>query len=158
MGVQYRWDLALLLVVSIQLAVIQAAQATERIYQWTDEDGKVNFSDKPPPGQEALEVAVEPGPSPEEIAAARQQAETVQRDADQRAADRARRAEESLGVDEDFPAVAAPEAPAEPEADEESRYSDYPVQPAQPAQPARPVHPSQLPATSPRPRPRARPG
>lgn len=52
------------------------------IYKWTDKEGKVHYSDTPPPGEHHV-VTVQPGPTAEQQAQARQRAqaiaETVQR-------------------------------------------------------------------------------
>ncbi len=46
------------------------------VYKWVDPEGKVHYSDKPPPGQATQTVTVAPGPTPEQRmqAAARLQA------------------------------------------------------------------------------------
>jgi hypothetical protein len=49
-----RWLLVLLLVQGVALA---------DVYRWVDEDGRVHFTDRPPPGEgEQLEIAPAPGP------------------------------------------------------------------------------------------------
>jgi pyruvate/2-oxoglutarate dehydrogenase complex dihydrolipoamide acyltransferase (E2) component len=40
------------------------------VYKWVDKEGKVHYSDKPPPGQESQAVAVPPGPTAEQQAQA----------------------------------------------------------------------------------------
>jgi len=44
---QFRWTMAVLLFISCLLPGFQAA--SDEIYQWKDKDGKVYFSDTPPP-------------------------------------------------------------------------------------------------------------
>jgi hypothetical protein len=55
------------------------------VYKWVDQEGKVHYSDKPPPGQAAQTVTVAPGPTTEQQmqAEARLQAlkESAQREA-----------------------------------------------------------------------------
>jgi hypothetical protein len=55
------------------------------VYKWVDKDGKVQYSDKPPPGQQTQTVPVPPGPTAEQQAqaAARLQAlkDSAQREA-----------------------------------------------------------------------------
>ena len=55
------------------------------VYKWVDQEGKVHYSDKPPPGQAAQTVTVAPGPTAEQQmqAQARLQAfkESAQREA-----------------------------------------------------------------------------
>lgn len=63
------------------------------VYKWVDKEGKVHYSDKPPPGQAAQPVAVAPGPTAEQQmqAAARLQAlqESSQRESATREAEHA---------------------------------------------------------------------
>jgi hypothetical protein len=40
------------------------------IYKWVDEQGKVHYSDKPPPGRESEVVTTSPGPTAEQQARA----------------------------------------------------------------------------------------
>ena len=47
MNIEFRWIIAALLFVSCLLPGFQAA--SDEIYQWKDKDGKVHFSDTPPP-------------------------------------------------------------------------------------------------------------
>ena len=75
-------------------AAWQAAQAAP-IYQWVDEQGRVFFGDSPPAHLEVRRLQVLPGPSPAEIEAARERAETLRQLADEMAAERRRRAAEA---------------------------------------------------------------
>lgn len=63
------------------------------IYKWVDEQGKVHYSDTPPPGRQYEVVTTAPGPSDEQQAEARQRAqatrESVQIEAAAREATRA---------------------------------------------------------------------
>ena len=48
------------------------------IYKWTDKEGKVHYSDTPPPEEhQAVKVQVQPGPTAEQQAQARQRAQAV---------------------------------------------------------------------------------
>ena len=48
------------------------------IYKWEDEEGRVHYSDNPTDKHKTKEVDVEPGPSPEEVDKAIEQAERQQ--------------------------------------------------------------------------------
>jgi hypothetical protein len=47
------------------------------VYKWTDEEGHVHYSDKPTEIYKTKKVDIEPGPSPEEIKRAREDAEAL---------------------------------------------------------------------------------
>lgn len=46
------------------------------IYKWTDKEGKVHYSDTPPPGEHQV-VTVQPGPTAEQQVQARQRAQAI---------------------------------------------------------------------------------
>jgi hypothetical protein len=62
------------------------------VYKWVDDQGKVHYSDKPPPGREAQVVPLAPGPTTEQQAQAEQRLrairESAQREATTREAER----------------------------------------------------------------------
>ena len=57
------------------LSVALIAIASAEVYKWVDEEGRVHYSDKPTDTHKSKEVDIEPGPSPEKIEKAREQAE-----------------------------------------------------------------------------------
>jgi hypothetical protein len=67
------------------------------VYKWVDDQGKVHYSDKPPPGRESQVVPLAPGPTPEQQAQAEQRLrairEEAQREATAREAERAHEAQ-----------------------------------------------------------------
>jgi hypothetical protein len=73
------------------LAALGAAQAgqAQGIYKWVDERGRVTYSSTPPPaGREAREVQLPPGPTPEQVEAARARAESVRQQTERMAEER----------------------------------------------------------------------
>lgn len=50
-------------VIALLVALLFVAGA---VYKWVDKEGKVHYSDKPPPGQETQVVTVAPGPTAEQ--------------------------------------------------------------------------------------------
>jgi hypothetical protein len=126
------------------LAVLPVLAAAQPVYQWVDENGRTVFSDQPPAGRAARQLQMPAAPSAEEVEAAEQRTQALDKQADELAAERRKREEQR--------AVTAPSQPvAEPPADSEAQhdvlqpYSDYPYPQS------RPPRPAQLPAQLPRP-------
>lgn len=84
---------ATLIALLVVLAFVAGA-----VYKWVDEQGKVHYSDKPPPGRESQVVPLAPGPTPEQRAQAEQRLrairEEAQRDATAREAERVQEAQQ----------------------------------------------------------------
>jgi Domain of unknown function (DUF4124) len=51
-----------ILLLACTLAVSVAAHA--QLYKWVDKDGRVSYSDQPPPAQASKQLNVSPGPAP----------------------------------------------------------------------------------------------
>lgn len=80
-----------MLVVLAALAAANAADA-QGIYKWVDERGRVTYSSTPPPaGREAREVQLAPGPTPEQVEAARARAESLRQQTERMAEERRNR-------------------------------------------------------------------
>ena len=76
------------LAVLAALGAAQAAQA-QGIYKWVDERGRVTYSSTPPPaGREAREVQLPPGPTPDQVEAARARAESLRQQTERMAEER----------------------------------------------------------------------
>lgn len=56
------------------------------VYKWVDQEGKVHYSDKPPPGQAAQTVTVAPGPTAEQQMQAEARLQALQESAQREAA------------------------------------------------------------------------
>lgn len=76
------------------------------IYKWVDQEGKVHYSDQPPPGQSAQVVKVEPGPTAAQQAAAESKLEELKTESaaisqrlEKETAQRRQRAEQSVRED-----------------------------------------------------------
>lgn len=50
---------------ALALALVVSGQASAKLYQWTDENGRVHFGDRPPAEQEASAISVEAEPERE---------------------------------------------------------------------------------------------
>jgi hypothetical protein len=56
------------------IALALAPLAGAQLYKWVDKDGKVHYSDQPPPAQAAKQINVAPGPAPAPSALAKDKA------------------------------------------------------------------------------------
>jgi broad specificity phosphatase PhoE len=56
--------------------LVAATLTIGAIYKWTDKEGKVHYSDTPPPGEHQV-VTVAPGPTPEQQEQSRQRAQAI---------------------------------------------------------------------------------
>jgi hypothetical protein len=72
-----------LTLLALLLALMFVAGA---VYKWVDKEGKVQYSDKPPPGQETQTVTVPPGPTAEQQAQAAARLQALQDSAQREAA------------------------------------------------------------------------
>ena len=86
----------------IALALITlSASAFGKIYKWVDENGKVHYSDSPPPGDTAKQVELPPQPSEESLQRGREEiARRIQNQRDDSAARRQAKEEQREARDE----------------------------------------------------------
>jgi hypothetical protein len=78
------------------MVLIAAPAVAQGIYKWVDERGRVTYSSTPPPaGRDAKELQVQPGPSEQEVAAARKRTESVNQLSDQFAEERRKREQQA---------------------------------------------------------------
>lgn len=61
---------------AVLLALTVTALTAGAVYKWVDKEGKVHYSDTPPPGESEV-VRTEPGPTPEQRSQAQQRAEAI---------------------------------------------------------------------------------